>query len=170
MAALERLLRKMDLWKDIEQRAGDCCNVGQYDDVMLRLRSCGLKGTRAVGRFGTYSPRKNLVTMTTLDCSPEKYEDTLRHEVAHLVDFAIRGKTNHDSWWKGIARKMGANPSSRGSDERFSAAAQAKREALGKIVARCTKCDHEIIRMKRSRRDWSRFTHRGCGGRFTNVC
>lgn len=40
-----------------------------------------------------------------LDKSLE-FENTLRHEVAHALDFEIRGNSNHDKVWKFIAKSI----------------------------------------------------------------
>ena len=40
-----------------------------------------------------------------------KWEDTIRHEMAHAIDNHIRGSSNHDEHWKMIARSLLANPS-----------------------------------------------------------
>lgn len=39
----------------------------------------------------------------------EMLDDTVSHEIAHMVDFAIRGKTGHDRLWKIIHRSLGGN-------------------------------------------------------------
>lgn len=38
-----------------------------------------------------------------------KFEDTIRHEIAHALDFEIRGTSNHDKVWKMIARQVLSN-------------------------------------------------------------
>lgn len=40
----------------------------------------------------------------------EAMEDTIRHEIAHAVDFERRGRSAHDDVWKGIAVEVGARP------------------------------------------------------------
>ena len=39
-----------------------------------------------------------------------EYIDTLLHELAHVIDFMLRGRSNHDSTWKSIASHVGATP------------------------------------------------------------
>ena len=46
--------------------------------------------------------------------SPEEVYDTVSHELAHALDFAIRGyyksnKTDHDEFWTFIHRRMGGS-------------------------------------------------------------
>ena len=40
------------------------------------------------------------------------WEDTIRHEIAHAIDFEIRGRSAHDNYWKSIAVQVGAKPQS----------------------------------------------------------
>jgi predicted SprT family Zn-dependent metalloprotease len=35
-----------------------------------------------------------------------KWEDIIRHEIAHALDMMIRGKSNHDRHWKHVARTI----------------------------------------------------------------
>jgi predicted SprT family Zn-dependent metalloprotease len=35
-----------------------------------------------------------------------EWEETIRHELAHAVDFELRGKSNHDNHWKAVAKAM----------------------------------------------------------------
>ncbi len=37
------------------------------------------------------------------------FEDTIRHEFAHAIDYILRGKSNHDMHWQFIAIELGAN-------------------------------------------------------------
>lgn len=39
----------------------------------------------------------------------EMVNDTLPHEVAHVVDMLIRGRTNHDRHWKAICIRLGGS-------------------------------------------------------------
>lgn len=39
--------------------------------------------------------------------SEEEQWDTVSHEFAHIVDYVIRGTSNHDRFWKSIHRAMG---------------------------------------------------------------
>ena len=38
-----------------------------------------------------------------------KWEDTLRHELAHALDYCLRNKSNHDNHWKAVARAILSN-------------------------------------------------------------
>ncbi len=46
-----------------------------------------------------------------LDKNPKKFEDTIRHEIAHAIDNIIRGHSGHDYPWQQIAIHLGAIPS-----------------------------------------------------------
>lgn len=35
-----------------------------------------------------------------------EFENTLRHELAHAIDFEMRGKSDHSKVWKAVARKV----------------------------------------------------------------
>jgi predicted SprT family Zn-dependent metalloprotease len=123
-----------------------------------------------VTRFGSISPQTKTLWLTTLDCSPRARRDTILHEVAHILTGALIAKReNHGPRWRKIASALGAQPSRSGSDPRFRAASQALKQTRLKVVARCVRCDFEIKRMRRSRRDWPRFLHLECGGRFRSV-
>src|SRR5690606_11260347 len=37
-------------------------------------------------------------------------EDVARHEIAHAIDFEMRGRSGHDRHWKQWARRCGADP------------------------------------------------------------
>lgn len=44
--------------------------------------------------------------------SYEQIIDTVRHEVAHAIDFERRGTSDHGPIWKAVAVEVGANPKS----------------------------------------------------------
>ena len=41
--------------------------------------------------------------------SEEKVRDLILHEIAHALDYKIRGETNHDEFWKEIFRRIGGS-------------------------------------------------------------
>lgn len=43
-------------------------------------------------------------------------EDTVRHEIAHAIDFEHRGTSSHDAIWKAWARLCGAKPKARAGE------------------------------------------------------
>jgi len=60
---------------------------------------------------GICSPREKTIFISkwlleqNLNKSQE-FENTIRHEIAHALDFVMRGYSNHDSQWKAIARAI----------------------------------------------------------------
>lgn len=38
---------------------------------------------------------------------PEAFRNTVSHEIAHMVDYAMRGRSGHDRIWKAIHRSLG---------------------------------------------------------------
>jgi predicted SprT family Zn-dependent metalloprotease len=40
---------------------------------------------------------------------PDEFRNTVSHEIAHMVDFAMRGRSAHDRIWKVIHRSLGGN-------------------------------------------------------------
>lgn len=119
---------------------------------------------KMVGRGGHFSPRRSEIGLTTLAMSPEQYRNTILHEVAHLLDWAVFRTGGHGPSWQLCAVVLGTPPKAKFVDDEFRASVAEHREAHGKIVARCKHCDYEVIKLRRSRRNWSRFFHRGCTG------
>ncbi|UXQ88764.1 hypothetical protein [Tenacibaculum phage Larrie] len=42
----------------------------------------------------------------------DTWKDIILHEIAHAIDFKVRGRSNHDKFWKRIAVSVGAKPKS----------------------------------------------------------
>lgn len=134
------------------------------------LENWTVRPSRAVTRFGSISPNTRTLFLTSLDCSPHARRDTILHEVAHVLAGALVAKReNHGPRWRKIASALGAEPTRSGSDPRFQTASQALKQTRLKVVARCNHCGFEIKRMRRTRRNWRRFLHLKCGGRFGPV-
>jgi len=134
------------------------------------LAAWKVRPSTSVTRFGSVTPRTRTLRLTALDCSPDARRDTILHEVAHvLTGELLAARENHGPRWQKMARALGARPQRSGRDARFRAASDALREQRLKVVARCDRCQFEVKRMRRSRRDWRRFQHRNCGGRLYPV-
>jgi len=126
-----------------------------------------VRPSRATTRFGSISTRTKILRLTTLDCSPETRRDTILHEVAHVVMCELVSQAErHGPRWQTLARSLGARPERMGVDLRFREASRRMRAAREQVVARCLRCGFEVKRMRRSTRDWGRYLHRDCGGRF----
>lgn len=39
----------------------------------------------------------------------EAFENTVSHEIAHMVDYTLRGRSGHDKQWKILHRSLGGN-------------------------------------------------------------
>jgi predicted SprT family Zn-dependent metalloprotease len=97
-----------------------------------------IRGTRT----GSVLISKTLL-LKNLD-KAHKFEDTIRHEIAHAIDTIIRGYSNHDFQWKAIARELGADDS-RTYDG-------ALKKPKGKYSAECKKCGTIHERYRRPKR------------------
>lgn len=87
-----------------------------------------------------------------MDTMAKEFEDTIRHEIAHAIDYSIRRTSDHGHIWQSIAVQVGANPN---TGKRLNNSAQHKWigtcKSCGKITKRhkltrnarngaCTKC------------------------------
>lgn len=139
-------------------------------DGLSALGGWTVRPTTAVSRFGSVTPNSKTLRLTSLDCAARTRRDTILHEVAHIVTSElIARRENHGPRWRKIAMAIGARPTSRSEDPRFAEAAAVVREARQKVVARCERCGYEVKRMRRTTRNWQRYCHRDCGGRFSGV-
>jgi predicted SprT family Zn-dependent metalloprotease len=96
------------------------------------------------------------ISMTLLKKNLDKgasFEDVVRHEIAHAIQYILRGTSNHGWEWKDIAMTVGANPT------RIHEGEIAKPK--GKYSAKCPKCGtvHQAQR-KRTRDSWCKCTGR----------
>jgi predicted SprT family Zn-dependent metalloprotease len=62
--------------------------------------------------------------------------DTILHEIAHGIDHAVRGESNHDGHWRGIALHIGCNGERCGSFKISS-------KAPSKYTIKCNSCGNE---------------------------
>ncbi len=66
---------------------------------------------------GLCSPRRKTIYLSSYFFNANKdkaqeWEDTIRHEIAHALDFFIRNTSDHSYEWKSIASQVGARPMS----------------------------------------------------------
>lgn len=73
-------------------------------------------------------------------------ENTIRHEIAHAIDFMERGHSAHDEVWKRIAEKVGAIPKASTESENNALELPHKYEFC------CPECDFRIPRYRRPRK------------------
>ena len=79
----------------------------------LQARGWSFGFDRARRRLGVCRTGPRRITLSahlTPHLSADEVEDTVRHEIAHAVDWERRGRTNHDRTWKAVARACGAKP------------------------------------------------------------
>ncbi|ALY07202.1 SprT-like family protein [Vibrio phage vB_VmeM-32] len=67
------------------------------------------KGNDA-GKASKYYVDFNLDT-ATIKGNWDRFQNTVSHEIAHYIDFNIRGKSGHDSFWKKLHRFLGGDGS-----------------------------------------------------------
>jgi predicted SprT family Zn-dependent metalloprotease len=90
----------IDLYRYQDAKVINLLDLGWCFEFNSRKRAAGLCSKREK----TIYISKWLLDQN-LDKSLE-FENTLRHELAHALDFEIRGKSNHDKVWKFIARQV----------------------------------------------------------------
>ena len=88
-------------------------DLGRQFDVPLVERGWTVGLDRARRRLGACHPAKRRITLSaSLSAAlPDAVvEDTIRHEIAHAIDFERRGRSPHDATWRRIAVACGATP------------------------------------------------------------
>jgi len=96
--------------------------VRRYNKLEMRDIIKGLANTayierRFTGRFGDATMMSRVKRQYRIrllknyrETAYSDYIDTLLHELAHVVDFMLREKSDHSKVWKYIATVVGANP------------------------------------------------------------
>ena len=107
------------------------------------------KFNRRKRAFGLCSIKKKTIFLSKklLDVNSDNFElwdDTIRHEIAHAIDYTLRNKSDHGRIWKSIAKQVGANPT------RTSAGNLPK----PKYHLTCPECDVSIPRERKSRKSY----------------
>ena len=106
--------------KEIEKLANDLLNETWKVDI-YRFQDTNVINLALIGWKFEFNTRKRAAGLCSkndktiyiskwlLDQNLHKsleFENTLRHELAHALDFEIRGMSNHDKVWKFIARQV----------------------------------------------------------------
>ena len=97
--------------------------------------------TRMRTRAGEAHLRRNKVVFAMhflMRETPETYDRTIGHEVAHIFAFRIHGDCGHGGWWKHTMRRIGLPP------ERCHTYKSSKRNAKRIYKGRCNVCGKEI--------------------------
>lgn len=79
----------------------------------LQARGWTVGVDHARRRLGACHVAKKRITVSAHlmpSLPPDEVEDTLRHEIAHAIDWERRGTTNHDRTWRAVAVSCGARP------------------------------------------------------------
>jgi len=90
--------------------------------------------------LGLCSPRQKMIFISDVLVelnkwdNAQKFEDTIRHEIAHAIDFEQRGTSDHSNKWKRVCVQVGADPTR---------LADGIQSAKGKYTIRCKSCGHE---------------------------
>jgi predicted SprT family Zn-dependent metalloprotease len=95
----------------------------EYDDMTFNLKQLGWTWGYSTRKRALGTAHYNIMTgggevlisktllSVNLDKNPKKFEDTIRHEIAHAIDYIIRDRSGHDLPWQRIAMAVGAVPS-----------------------------------------------------------
>lgn len=92
--------------------------ISKYKEHEKSIKAIRLKVNNSIRVYGKASYklvpgyRKFRVAISRVmnHQNPEQLVDTVKHEIAHIVDALIRGKSNHDDHWKEVAETLGARP------------------------------------------------------------
>lgn len=78
----------------------------------LRNVRVNVSGRRTTGRLGTAWPQEERITVywPIHEGDLDYFEDTVRHEVAHVLARRENNAYKHDATWKRWARALGAHP------------------------------------------------------------
>lgn len=102
-----------DLWSNLQKELGK-----EHLGEPLEDAGWNFEFDRAKTRFGRthFSTKRVTVSARLLNngLSYDQIEDTLRHEIAHALDYETRGTSDHGHIWKKWARRCGADPSRTG--------------------------------------------------------
>lgn len=129
-----------------------------FDRAHRRIGCCTWRVGEAIVR------RLSLSRHFAFRLSWEALEDTVRHEIAHALDYETRGRSGHDDVWKTLAVRCGARP------ERLHAAIPVDAERA-RYVGTCPTCGGEYPFFRRLKRphacrrccDWNN------GGRYSEA-
>ena len=93
--------------------------------------------------FNRWNPSRNRIAISrplfsaNKDTMAKEFEDTVRHEIAHAIDYTIRRASDHGIVWKLIAIQVGAHPTANKSLDN---------SVPKKWRATCTECGGEVSR------------------------
>lgn len=114
-----------------------------------------LRVSAGIAHYRTYSISLSRILLNT----PERLENTLAHEYAHLLAVSRHGLKagNHGEYWKEAMRDLGCEPSVRHTYE------VQRNEQRQQVTYQCVRCGVLIFRARRLSK-WRKYVHASCGG------
>lgn len=82
----------------------------QFDRARVRLGRCLFR------RRGAFVRIISVSVQHAREGWVPNVEDTVRHEIAHAIDYELRGTSGHDAQWKHLALRCGASPKARAGE------------------------------------------------------
>jgi predicted SprT family Zn-dependent metalloprotease len=143
------LMELFDLGQELMERTW----VVNGRKINLRLKDWGFGFNNRKSTLGICDLRNRRIELskawmeinTTL---PLDMEDVVRHEIAHALDYCLRGTSDHSIHWKRICVQVGANP------ERLYDNPEAE-QPKGKYTLKCPKCGVETAMHRKPKRNKS---------------
>ncbi len=175
-SSVRALADDLQVWPRIEIAVRD-----RFRDVAMGQRGAEVRieglapipcqAGRAPTRLGAFVSRGREAVCIRIQFAQEEEAlcETLLHEVAHACDHLSgdwfrSGEVSHGPSWRAWARALGIDPARRGSSEKLLALHKSRR----KVVAICTRCGFDLVRIRRLNRG-TRYVHRRCGGYLVSV-
>ena len=142
------------------------------DDVPHLLKIVRVKDTRSLTRAGHYSPSKMEIAISALEFPSYIKQNTLLHEISHLVAHQCYGKKirPHGWEWRKVAVALGVTVRTTAErDPDIMKALKERRAKHEKVVARCVDCGIEFKQMRRTKKDWTQRRHVDCPGGYGSI-
>jgi len=172
VAEVKELFEKMldvtwtiDIYRNREAKTINLRDLGWTIGYNNRKNAAGIC-KRAKGRrdfFGdiTFGVKQVELSMHLINQNLEEgkgseWEEVIRHELAHAVDFEIRGKSNHDRTWKAIANAMLS------SGTRTFSWDDLKDEKLSKYTLKCIEDECDYSRKSHKKRKVNARSYPAC--------
>ena len=117
------------------------------------------KKLRVTAGIAFYNKREIVLSSLVLN-TPERLENTLKHEYAHLLAVSRHGMkagAGHGQAWRQAMRDLGLKPTVHHNYE------VQRNSTRQKVVYRCMKCGTQVDRARRLPRR-RRYVHANCGG------
>lgn len=89
--------------------------IKKFSEYEKNINETLLEFNKNKKKFGFAILSENKIVISVFLChTPYYIRGTIRHEMAHIVDFLINGSSSHSYEWKRIARHLGlTNPKSK---------------------------------------------------------